>query len=122
NAGTGHYFDYPITGSVDTYGRVVSVNARQQVTLNMANWGTQCSGGSGDLINAGSAISYGGWPSVDPTHWPDLAYIPYTLFGKEYYYEQEMMEAGYFVGEYTGCYNLAQNYWRQGYLGLQTNG
>ncbi len=125
NAGTGHYFDYPGSGSVDPYGHVVSINARQQVPLLLSQWnaGTgssnnQCTGGAGDDIRAGAALSYGGWQALGTSHLPDFAYIPYTLTGKYYYLEQEMMEDGYVAGFYTGCYNLSQSYWRQGYLGL----
>ena len=132
NAGTGQYFDYPGTcpptnpsctpGTVPTQGRVVSVNARQLVTLRLDDWRPGC--GASDEINAGAALSYGGWTDTDPSHFPDFAYVPYTLFGKYYYYEQEIMEAAYMVGNYPGCLTLSTpgTSYRQGWLGLQTNG
>ena len=118
NAGSGQYFDYPHTGSIDPYGHVVSINARQLVTLSLSNWQPGCTGEGPDDINAGGPLSYGGWPAMDASHLPDFAYIPYSLTGKYYYLEQEEMEAGYIAGFRTGCYNLASNWWRQGYLGL----
>jgi len=133
NAGTGQYFDYPGTcpptnpsctpGTVPTQGRVVSVNARQTVTLRLDDWRPGCENSSDD-INAGAALSYGGWTNIDPSHFPDFAYVPYTLFGKEYYYEQEIMEAAYMVGNYPGCLTLSTpgTSYHQGWLGLQTNG
>ena len=47
----GHYFDRPNSGTVDTYGRVISINARQQVTLNLNNWRPGCPGEERDAIN-----------------------------------------------------------------------
>src|SRR5208337_3060044 len=61
NAGTGHYFDntgnsgppnYTATGgSIDTYGHVVSANARQQVKLNMHDWAEFCQGAGADTVS-----------------------------------------------------------------------
>jgi hypothetical protein len=118
SAGSGGYFDYPRTGTVDPYGHVVSINARQQVTLQLTNWHPGCAGEGVDNINAGSALSYGGWPALDTSHLPDFAFVPYSLTGKYYYLEQEEMEAGYVAGFRVGCYSLSNNWWRQGYLGL----
>ena len=129
NAGSGQYFDAPGTGSIDTYGRVVSINARQQATLRLFNWsGNNSMVGCGgtenlDTIYTTAPPSYGGWPSEDSSHMPDFAYIPYSLTGKYYYLEQEQLEAAYMVGYRVGCYNLSQGDmgWRQGYLGLQVS-
>ena len=118
NAGSGGYFDYPHSGTVDPYGHTVSINARQQVTLALFDWHPGCTGEAPDNINAGAPLSYGGWPALDASHLPDFGYVPYTLTGKYYYLEQEEMEAGYVAGFRTGCYGLANNYWRQGYLGM----
>ncbi len=118
NAGSGAYFDYPHTGTIDPYGHVVSINARQQVTLMLNDWHPGCTGEGTDNINAGSGLSYGGWPALDTSHLPDFGFVPYTLTGKYYYLEQEEMEAGYVAGFRTGCYGLSNNYWRQGYLGM----
>ena len=118
NAGSGHFFDRPVSGNVDPYGHVVSINARQQVTLYLANWHPGCNGEAPDNVNAGSALSYSNWPPMDTSHLPDFGYIPYTLTGKYYYLEQVYMEAGYIIGGGTGCFDLTNNYYRQGYLGL----
>ena len=118
NAGSGKYFDYPKTGSVDTYGHSVSINARQQVTVQLANWHPGCSGEAADNINAGDNLTYGGWPSLDMSHIPDFGYIPYTLTGKYYYLEQEEMEGAYATGFRVGCYDLTNNWFFRGYLGL----
>jgi len=119
-AGSGKHFDAPLSGSVSTQGRVVSINARQQVTLMLSNWHPGCAGAAADNINVGSPFKYGGWPSLDTSHIPDWAYLPYTLTGKYYYLEQLQMEAAYILGFYTGCYDLANEYFRQGTLGLFT--
>jgi len=119
-AGSGKYFDAPTAGSVNTRGRVVSVNARQQVTLMVSNWHPGCAGEAADNINVGSPLKYGGWPSLDTSHMPDWGYIPYTLTGKYYYLEQMQMQAAYILGFYTGCYDLANGYYRQGTLAIST--
>jgi len=124
-AGTGHYFDHPKSGAVDTYGRVVSVNARQQVTLNLNNWRPGCPGEERDGINVPGKQPVGGWgASLDTSHAPDYGYIPYTLTGKYYYLEQLQMQAAWSVGTYIGCYIAnpeQESYYRQGSLGVIPN-
>jgi len=116
NAGSGKFFDAPTSGSVDTQGRVVSINARQQLTL--ASWPAGCSSGeAADLIS--SNPPNGNWTQVgDTSHMPDFAYIPYTLTGKYYYYEQLMMQAAYHIGMPIGCDQSDIGYVRQGHKGL----
>jgi len=129
NAGSGHYFDEPGNGSIDPYGHVVSVNARQQVTLYLGNWNGNssfqgCGGTEGeDTVYTTSAPSHGGWPAMGSSHLPDFGYVPYSLTGQYYYLEQEQLEAGYLISGLEGCYNLSLGNmgWRQGYLGLKTN-
>jgi hypothetical protein len=124
-AGTGHYFDHPNTGKVDTYGRVVSINARQQVTMNLNNWRPGCPGEERDGINLPGAQKVGDWgASQDTSHAPDYAYIPYTLTGKYYYLEQLQMDAAWSIGAYIGCYSPnpePDSYYRQGALGVIPN-
>ena len=124
-AGTGQYFDHPTNGTVDTYGRVVSINARQQATLNLGNWRPGCPGEERDAINLPGKEPLGGWgTSLDTSHAPDYAYIPYTLTGKYYYLEQLQMEAAWSVGTYIGCYSAnpePESYYRQGALGVIPN-
>lgn len=125
NAGSGRYFDRPNSGTVDTYGRVVSVNARQQVTLNLNNWRPGCPGEERDAINFPGLPNVGGWgSSQDTSHAPDYAYIPYTLTGKYYYLEQLQMDAAWSVGAYVGCFSPnpgPESYTRQGHLGVIPN-
>ncbi len=118
NAGSGKFFDAAKSGKFETQGRVISVNARPQVTLMTYIWHPGCTGEAADNINAGSNLKAGGWPSLDSSHIPDWAYIPYTLTGKYYYLEQLQMEAAYILGFYTGCYDLSNDYFRQGSLAL----
>jgi len=121
NAGTGMYFDAPTTGSVDTYGRVVSINARQQATLNLySSWNTACSGNAADLIATSLPSDGTGWYTVpsDTSHIPDFAYVPYTLTGKYYYLEHEIMQAGFVAGYGMGCYSPTASYGRQAHYGL----
>ena len=125
NAGTGRYFDRPNSGTVDTYGRVISVNARQQVTLNLGNWRPGCPGEERDAINFPGPPNLGGWGnSQDTSHAPDYGYIPYTLTGKYYYLEQLQMDAAWSVGTYIGCFVSnpePDSYYRQGHLGVIPN-
>jgi hypothetical protein len=118
NAGSGKRFDAGKGSRVDTQGRVVSVNARPQVTLMTYIWHPGCTGEAPDNINAGSDLKSGGWPSLDSSHMPEWGYIPYTLTGKFYYLEQLQMQAAYILGFYTGCYDLSNDYFRQGTLAL----
>ena len=121
NAGTGKYFDAPGTGSVDPYGHVVSINARQFATLNLANnWDTSCNSNGADLIATALPGDGSGWYSVpgDTSHLPDFAYVPYTLTGKYFYLEHEMMEAGFAAGHGTGCFSQTASYGRQGHYGM----
>ena len=120
NAGSGRYFDAPGNGSVDTYGRVVSINARQQLTMNLFNWGIPCTGGGPDVVATTLPGDGSGWYGVpsDTSHMPDFAYVPYTLTGKYYYLEHEMLAAGFAAGHGVGCYGPAAGYDRQGHYGL----
>ena len=121
NAGTGHYFDAPGTGSVDPYGHVVSINARQFATLNLANdWDVSCNNNSADLIATSYPSDGSQWYTVpgDTSHLPDFAYIPYTLTGKEFYLENEMLEAGFAAGHGVGCYSGTATYGREGHYGM----
>jgi hypothetical protein len=124
-AGSGHFFDRPNSGTVETYGRVISINARQQVTLNLNNWRPGCPGEEHDAINFPGLPNLGGWgASQDTSHAPDYGYIPYTLTGKYYYLEQLQMDAAWSVGWYVGCFTAnpePESYYRQGYLGVIPN-
>jgi hypothetical protein len=119
NAGSGKHFDVSGAEKASTRGRVISVNARQQVTLALFNWHAGCRDEAADNINTGESVpKAGGWRSLDTSHIPDWGYIPYALTGKYYYLEQLQMEAAYILAFYPGCYDLTNNYWRQGSLAL----
>lgn len=106
-AGTGHFFD--ATGKVNTFGRIVSVNARKRVTL--GDLPQTCSGGLGkDEIKTG-AINDEGWTTTRD-HMPDVAYIPYLFSGQYYYLESLQLQAAYIIGFKLGC--VEESYTRQG--------
>jgi Kelch motif len=107
NAGTGHFFD--AAGKVDTFGRVISMNARKRVTL--GDLPQTCEGGLGaDEIKTG-AIDGQGWATTRD-HMPDVAYIPYLFSGQYYYLESLQLQAAYILGFKLGCTEEAYN--RQG--------
>lgn len=109
-AGTGDFYDLPFSGSVSTFGRPISINARRKVTLEDLTIIT-CSGGIGtDKINTGT-ITDDGWNgyNLGLAHLPDFAYVPYLLTGRYYYLEQLQMEAAYAVGSKLGCDELPYN-------------
>jgi len=110
-AGTGHFFD--AKGTQDTFGRIVSVNARQRVTL--SDLTESCSEGAApDNINIGPAEA-SGWVTTRD-HMPDVAYIPYLFSGRYYYLEALQMQAAFIVGWKLGCTEEAYN--RQGREGF----
>ncbi len=119
NAGSGKYFDAP-NGHAPTQGRVVSVNARPQGTLQVGNFRPDCITQPADLIRTASRPNTGGWPALDTSHMGDVGYLPYTLTGKYYYLEQLQMQGAYTLAFYTGCYDLTNEYYRQGSLALFT--
>jgi hypothetical protein len=112
NAGTGHYFDAPMTGSVDPFGRPVSINARRTVTLSELTNACE-SQYAADVIHTGP-ITSDGWSyyNVGRTHMPDVAYIPYLMTGRYYYLEELQYQAAYILGYKQGCYN--ENWERHG--------
>jgi hypothetical protein len=111
-AGSGHFFDDAHT--VDTLGRVVSVNARVQVTL--SDLSEDCDGAIGaDKIKTGP-IGNEGWATTRD-HMPDLAYLPYLLTGQHYYLEEIQYQAAFIIGWKIGCITPAYSYPRQGSAG-----
>lgn len=105
SAGIGTFFDAnaSFSGSVPTKGRVISINARTQVSLNDTT--SQLTGGScGGTIYTQNFINYGGsgqdysyWsaPDLDPSHEPNTALASYLSTGYYGYYEQQMMQSAY---------------------------
>ena len=122
NAGSGKYFDLPMTGTDDPYGRVISVNARQQFTASLANWQPGCVDEAPDNVNTLRPLNYpaayGGWRVLNTSHIPALAYMAYTLTGKYEYLEETQMQAADEIASVTGCSNLSVPFYRQGHLGF----
>jgi len=116
NAGSGHFFDATGKGSVDTFGRIVSVNARQQVTLSDLT-PNQCGNDAPDDISLGRITTDGWGGHLSRGHIPDVAYIPYLFSGQYYYLEELQYEAAYIVGNKIGCYAPDLGYPRQGNAG-----
>jgi hypothetical protein len=111
NAGTGQFFDS--AGKVNTFGRVVSVNARKRVTL--GDLPQACDGGLGrDEIKTGP-INDEGWATTRD-HMPDVGYIPYLFSGQYYYLESLQLQAAYVIGFKLGC--TEESYNRQGAEGF----
>lgn len=112
HAGRGEYFD--AAHKVDTFGRVVSVNARKEVTL--SDLSEDCSGETGkDKILTGH-IDGEGW-ETSRDHMPDLGYLPYLMTGEYYYLEEIQYQAAFIVGWKIGCVSAAYAYPRQGDAG-----
>ncbi len=111
-AGTGHFFDTQRTQ--ETFGRVISVNARERVTL--SDLSQICSEGSTvDNISTGP-IHETGWITTRD-HMPDVAYIPYLFSGRYYYLEALQLQAAFVVGWKLGCTEESYNrQGREGYL------
>ncbi len=110
-AGSGHFFD--TAGKVDTFGRVISVNARKRVTL--SDLSMDCYPGIGpDQILTGP-INGEGW-ATSRDHMPDVAYIPYLISGEYYYLESLQLQAAFIVGWKLGC--AEESYNRQGEEGF----
>jgi hypothetical protein len=105
-AGSGGFFDMPLKGVVDTFGRVVSINARRTVaTSDLTGDPAQCGGYAADKIQTGT-VSDGGMDFYNRGrhHIPDVAYIPYLVSGRYYYMEELQFEAAYILGYKNGCY------------------
>lgn len=122
HSGSGQYFDIPTIGNADPYGRVISVNARQQFTASVSNWQPGCKGESRDNVNTLTPLNYpaayGGWQALNTSHIPAFAYMAYTLTGKYEYLEETQMQAADEIASVTGCFDLTMPYYRQGHLGL----
>jgi hypothetical protein len=121
-AGSGLYFDEPMTGHEDPYGRPISVNARIQFTASLANWHLGCRGEAPDNVNTLTPLNYpaayGGWRALNTSHIPAFAYMAYTLTGKNAYLEEVQLQAAEEIASVAGCFNLSIPFYRQGHLGL----
>jgi hypothetical protein len=124
NAGHGQWFDAP-NNTVGTFGRVISINARTEISLDdVTNTVKQCHVDyPADYINfGGSGQDTDGW-EADTSHWPNLAYASYLTTGQYAYYEEQMMQSAYAIGDTPGtrpCRGaaLTQASLRQGAIGI----
>jgi hypothetical protein len=105
SAGHGQFFDAP-NNTVATQGRVVSINARTQISLyDVTGTQNQCNADyAADWINyGGSGQDFGNWADQqDTSHWPNLAYASYLTTGQYAYYEEQVMQAAYAIGASPG--------------------
>jgi hypothetical protein len=116
-AGSGGFFDVPQRGTVDTFGRVVSINARRTLaTSDLSSDPAECGGYATDKINTGPVSDDGmGFYNLGRHHIPDVAYVPYLITGRYYYLEELQFEAAYILGYKQGCYG--ENWERHGEAG-----
>jgi hypothetical protein len=99
-AGHGQHFD--AAGTLDTLGRVVSINARTQVSLYDTTLQKCNTNYAPDVINFGAGgQDTDGW-EADTTHWPNLAYVAYLSTGQYAYYEEQIMQSAYALGASPG--------------------
>jgi len=115
NAGHGQTFDNSgVAGNVQTLGRVISINARTQISLQDVTASVnQCNTNyPADYINfGGSGQDVGSW-DTDTGHWPNIAYASYLTTGQYHYYETQMMQAANALANSPGtraCTQPTQN-------------
>jgi hypothetical protein len=120
NAGHGQFFDASSGGRVQTFGRVVSINARWQVSLDDTTTQNCNTNYPADWINfGGSGQDTDGW-DTDTTHWPNLAYASYLSTGQYGYYEEQVMQSAYAIADSPGtraCIQSDRGSLRQGSAG-----
>ena len=103
------------TGTVSTFGRIVSVNARPTSTFES----TSDSGASGDDRIRRGSVSRDGWNQLDSSHYSDVCYTAYLFSGRYYYLECLQMEAAYRLGWKLSGWG--SNWARPGPTGLLNN-
>jgi Big-like domain-containing protein len=112
NAGHGQTFDNSgIPGNVQTEGRIVSINARTQVSLLDATSRNCNNNYAADWINFGTGGQDAGvWGEgqLDTSHWPNLAYAAYLMTGQYAYYEEQLMQSAYALAGSPGSRACAQ--------------
>jgi hypothetical protein len=106
NAGHGQTFDNSgIPGNVQTQGRLVSINARTQVSLLDTNARSCNTNYTADWINFGTGGQDAGvWGTgqLDTSHWPNLAYTSYIMTGQYAFYEEQIMQSAYALAASPG--------------------
>jgi len=127
-AGSGDYFDQTWsrhanlwrqglnlgTGKVETFGRIVSINARPTSQFS----GILDSGTSIDRIQRGP-VSSGGWSETESSHHSDACYTAYLFSGKYFYLECLQMDANFRIGWQLSGWN--SHFARPGNEGLLNN-
>jgi len=127
-AGSGDYFDQTWsrhsnlwrqgvnlrTGTTDTFGRIVSINARPTSQFS----GIFDSGTSIDRIQRGS-VSSDGWTEMGSSHHSDSCYTAYLFSGHYYYLECLQMDANFRIGWQLSGWN--SHFARPGNEGLLNN-
>jgi len=111
NAGHGQTFDNSgIPGNVQTLGRVVSINARTQISLfDVRETVNRCNTNyTADYINYGGAGENTGAWGLDTSHWPNIALASYLTTGQYHYYEAQMMQSANALGNSPGTRACAQ--------------
>ena len=103
------------TGTVDTFGRIVSINARPTSTFT----GIFDSGNNTDKIRRGGTVTTDGWSQTDSSHHTDACYTAYLFTGRYYYLECLQMEANFRLGWKLAGWN--SNFARPGNEGLLNN-
>lgn len=107
NAGHGQTFDNSgIPANVQTEGRIVSINARTQVSLLDATAQNCNNNYPADWINFGAGgqdAGVWGTDQLDTSHWPNLAYTAYLMTGQYAYYEEQLMQSAYAIGASPGA-------------------
>ena len=114
NAGHGQTFDNSgVPGNVETKGRIVSINARTQVSLVDTTEQSCSTNYAADWINFGTGgQDTGAWGSgdLDTSHWPNLAYTAYLMTGQYAYYEEQLMQSALRGGGLSRLSRLCQCY------------
>ncbi|HEY2547601.1 MAG TPA: Ig-like domain-containing protein [Candidatus Acidoferrum sp.] len=112
NAGHGQTFDNSgVSGNIQTEGRIVSINARTQVSL-LDTTAQSCNNSyPADWINFGTGQDTGVWGTdeLDTSHWPNLAYTAYLMSGQYAYYEEQLMQAAYALAASPGSRACTQS-------------
>ncbi len=100
------------TGTVNTFGRPISINARATVDL---GFGNGAAGNAQDRINSGP-ISSDGWGTIKRDHQPDVCSIAYMFSGRYYYLECLQMQAAHNIAWKLAGWN--SDFARPGDVGL----
>jgi len=105
SAGHGQFFDAP-TNTVGTLGRIVSINARTQVSL-LDTTAQNCNTNfAADWINYGTGGQntgpYSLGDNLSTSHSGQINYIAYLMTGQYHYYEGTLMQGDYGIGGTKG--------------------